>query len=69
MCTVNIDIDEALLRDVMPELDSTVAIRLWAQQLINLHIQELLEKDEDTMDVEDARAMVLKAVREEYARP
>lgn len=69
MCTVNIDIDEALLRDVMPELDSTVAIRLWAQQLINLHIQELLEKDEDTMDVEDTRAMVLKAVREEYARP
>ena len=23
-------VDEALLRDVMPELDSTAAIRLWA---------------------------------------
>ena len=58
MCTVNIQVDEALLRDVKPELDSTAAIRLWAQELINLRIQELINEDEETMDIEEARAMV-----------
>ena len=29
MCIVNIQVDEAVLRDKMPELDSTAAIRLW----------------------------------------
>lgn len=45
MCTVNIDIDEALLRDVMPELNSTAAIRSWAQQLIDLRIQGMLRRE------------------------
>ena len=69
MCTVNIQVDEALLRDVKPELDSTTAIRLWAQELINLRIQELINEDEETMDIEEARAMVHKTIRKEYALP
>ena len=35
MCTVSIDIDEAVIRDLFPELDTTAAIRLWAQELID----------------------------------
>ena len=31
MCMVSINVDEAALRDLRPELDSTAAIRLWAQ--------------------------------------
>jgi hypothetical protein len=69
MCTVNIQVDEALLRDVMPELDSTAAIRLWAQELVNLRIQELLNEDEETMDIEEARTMVHETIRKEYALP
>lgn len=45
MCTVNIQIDEAQLRDVMPELNSTAAIRSWAQQLIDLRIQGMLRRE------------------------
>ena len=41
MCTINIQVDESTLREVMPELDSRAAIRLWAQQLIDLRIQEM----------------------------
>ena len=69
MCTVSIKVDEALLRDVLPELDNTVAIRLWAQELINLRIQELINEDEETMDIEEAREMVHETIRKEYALP
>lgn len=51
------------------ELDSTAAIRLWAQELINLRIQELINEDEETMDIEEARAMVHETIRKEYALP
>ena len=69
MCTVNIQVDEALLRDVKPELDSTAAIRLWVQELVNLRIQELINEDEETMDIEEARAMVHETIKKEYALP
>ena len=69
MCTVNIQIDEALLRDVKPELDSTAAIRLWVQELVNLRIQELINEDEETMDIEEARTMVHETIKKEYALP
>lgn len=67
MCIVNIQVDEAVLRDKMPELDSTAAIRLWVQQLVDIRIHQMELEDEETMSVEKAREMTLKAVREEYA--
>lgn len=51
-----------------PALDSTAAIRRWAQQLIDLHIQQMVIEDNETMSIEEARAMTLAAVREEYAK-
>ncbi len=69
MCTVSIDIDEAVIRDLRPELDTTAAIRLWVQELINSRLQQLQMEDEETMDVEEVRAMVHETVRKEYARP
>ena len=69
MCTVSIDIDETAIRDLRPELDTTAAIRLWAQELIDLRLQQMQMEDEETMDVEEVRAMVLETVRREYARP
>ncbi len=69
MCTVSINIDEVELRDLLPELDTTTAIRLWAQELIDSRMHQLQMEDEETMSVEDARNMVLETVRKEYARP
>ena len=41
MCMVSINIDEAALRDMRPELDSTTAIRQWAQELVDHRMQQM----------------------------
>ena len=69
MCMIQVNIDEAELRDLRPELNSTAAISIWIQELVNLHIQQMRLEDEETISIEDARAMTLQAIREEYARP
>lgn len=69
MCMVSINIDEAALREMRPELDSAAAIRLWAQELVDLRMQQMRTEDEGTMSIDEALEMTLAAVREEYARP
>ena len=69
MCTINIDIDETAIRDLLPELDTTAAIRLWVQELIDSRMHQMRLEDEETMDVEELRAMLHETVRKEYARP
>ena len=68
MCMVSINVDEVALRDMRPELDTTAAIRLWAQQLVDLRMQQMRMEDEETMSIEEARAMVHAAIHEEYAK-
>lgn len=51
MCTVSVKVNEAILRDVMPELDSTAAIRQWVQQMIDLRIQEIIAEDDANRDM------------------
>lgn len=68
MCRVTVEVDQEVLRGMNPALDSTAAIRRWAQQLIDLHIQQMVLEDNETMSIEEARAMTLAAVREEYAK-
>ena len=68
MCTVNIKVDENLLRDLMPELDTTAAINLWVQQLVDLRIQELVDEDDEVVDLETAREMIHETIRKEYAQ-
>lgn len=41
MCTISINVDEAALRDMRQDLDSTAAICLWAQELVNLRMQQM----------------------------
>jgi hypothetical protein len=43
MCTVTLNIDEALARKVNPALTSMEAITSWAQQLVDKRIADLLE--------------------------
>jgi len=68
MCRVTVEVDQEVLRSMDPALDSTAAIRHWAQQLIDLRIQQMEFEDTETMSIEEARAMTLAAVREEYAK-
>ena len=68
MCRVTVEVDQEVLRGMNPALDSTAAIRRWAQQLIDLHIQQMEFEDTETMSIEEACAMTLAAVREEYAK-
>lgn len=41
MCIVSINIDETVLRDMRPELDTTAAIRLWAQELVDCRVRQM----------------------------
>lgn len=68
MCRVTVEVDQEMLRGYNPELDSTAAIRKWAQQLIDLRIQQMEFEDTETMSIEEAREMTLAAIREEYAK-
>ena len=44
MCTVSINIDEAVIRDLRPELNTTAAIRSWVQELIDSRLQQIREE-------------------------
>ena len=68
MCSVNIKVNEDVLRDMRPDLNSTAAIRLWVQQIIDHHIQQMEFEDSETISIEEAREMTLATVREEYAK-
>ena len=68
MCTVSVKVNEAVLRGMRPELNTTAAIRQWVQQQIDLRIQQMELDDQETMTIEEAREMTLAAVREEYAK-
>ena len=69
MCTVNIKVDEAIMRRINPSLTTTESIGQWVQHQVNLMIQELDVDASDTMDVEELRAMLHETVRKEYSRP
>lgn len=68
MCRINVNIDEAVLRNIRPDLDNMAAIQLWAQELIDRRIQQMEFDDTETVDLETAREMLLETVRSEYAR-
>ena len=68
MCRVTVEVDQEMLRDYNPALDSTTAIRKWVQQLIDMRIQQMEFEDTETMSIEEAREMTLAAIREEYAK-
>ena len=68
MCTVSVKVNEDDQRDYLPELDTTAAIRLWVQELVDHRMQQMRMEDEETMSIEEARAMVHAAIHEEYAK-
>ena len=69
MCTVTVNVDEAMLKEMNPNLSDKIAIRCWVQELINCRIQEMVAEDEETISVEELRATLHNTIREEYAKP
>ncbi len=69
MCTVSINIDEATLRQINPLLTSRESISRWLQHQVDLMVEDMIATDNETMDVEELRAMLHETVRKEYARP
>lgn len=52
MCVVRINIDEATLRGLRPELNTTDAVRQWAQQQIDLCVKQI-ESEQRQNDSQD----------------
>jgi hypothetical protein len=53
MCTVSVNVNEATVRGLNPRLDSPAAIRQWAQQQIDLCIQQMEMERERNVPQED----------------
>ena len=67
MCTVSVKVNEAVLRGIRPELNTTAAIRQWVQQQIDLRIQQMELEEEGTTTIEETREVTHRAVNREYA--
>lgn len=67
MCTVNIKVDDVLVRRINPGLSSRESINKWLQGQVNAMIEEMAA--EDTVDLETAREMLHQTIREVYAEP
>ena len=66
MCTVSVKVDEDMLRGLLPELENTAAIRRWAQQLIDLHIQQIrVEKGREALNREATKEDLWHAIEQD----
>ena len=65
MCTVNIKVDDVLVRRINPGLSSRESINKWLQGQVNAMIEEMAAVD--TVDLETAREMLHQTIREVYA--
>ena len=52
MCRVSVKVNEAVLRGMRPELNTTAAIRQWVQQQIDLRIQQM-EKEQERNELQE----------------
>lgn len=50
MCRVTVEINQDVLRNMRPDLDSMAAIRLWAQKIIDQHILQMEAKGNAEFD-------------------
>lgn len=50
MCTVTVNVDEAMLKEMNPNLSDKTAIRKWVQQLIDLRIREYALQQDVTVE-------------------
>ena len=68
MCTVSEKVDEAVLREMMPELDSNAAIRLWVQKLVDMHLHQLRALPDRDMTPEELYNAISDEIDYIYAK-
>lgn len=68
MCTVSVKVDEAVLREMMPELDSNAAIRLWVQKLVDMHLHQLRALPDRDMTPEELYNAISDEIDYIYAK-
>ena len=68
MCTVRVKVDEAVLREMMPELDSNAAIRLWVQKLVDMHLHQLRALPDRDMTPEELYNAISDEIDYIYAK-
>ena len=74
MCTVSVKVNEAVLRGMRPELNTTAAIRQWAQEVLDRYVAALVVKHRmdgldvaaDIMDEDEALAMAPASSAQKY---
>ena len=69
MCMVSVNVDEAVLRDMRPDLDNAAAIRLWAQEQIDLRMKEMFAEYKGAMSDDVVRTTSHQAAHGIYALP
>lgn len=68
MCVVDIKVNEATVRGLYPSLNSTAAIRRWAQEVMDRHVEEMVAKRAGAMDLETVREKLHQMVKDVYAQ-
>ena len=53
MCMISITVNEAALREMRPDLDSTAAISRWVQELIDSRMQQMRMEKGQNVSQED----------------
>ena len=68
MCTVSIKVNEAVLRGIRPELNTTAAIRQWVQQQIDLRIQQMELEEEGIKTQRELSNECMKEIMKYFTR-
>ena len=67
MCTVSINVNDAVMRRINPSLTNRERIKQWLQHQVDMMIEGMVEEDDETMDLETARDLLHQTVRKEYS--
>ncbi len=60
MCTVSINVNDAVMRQINPSLTNRERIKQWLQHQVDMMIARMVEEDDETMDLEISNDMTIE---------
>ena len=60
MCTVSINVNDAVMRQINPTLTNRECIKQWLQHQVDMMIARMVEEDDETMDLEISNDMTIE---------
>ena len=60
MCTVSINVNDAVMRRINPSLTNRERIKQWLQHQVDMMIARMVEEDDETMDLEISNDMTIE---------